>query len=122
MARYTEAVYQVKKLVPLTTDLAERIRAYRFEQRLDSENEAIRQLIEAGLKAGEKIPTRNTKPSGGEGGTEPRVSSKPGGKRSSAKTLRPHQSGPAKPLSKEAQLRELREHGRGGQQRAGGQT
>jgi hypothetical protein len=51
MARYTEPVYPVKKLVPLTTEMAERVREYRFEQRIESENEAIRRLIEAGLKA-----------------------------------------------------------------------
>jgi hypothetical protein len=51
MARYTESIYPVKKLVPLTTELAERIRDYRFANRIDSENEAIRRLIETGLSA-----------------------------------------------------------------------
>ena len=49
MARYTETIYPVKKLVPLTAEQAQRIRDYRFAQQIDSENEAIRQLIEAGL-------------------------------------------------------------------------
>jgi hypothetical protein len=56
MPRYTEVVYPVKKLVPLTTELAERIRDFRFKQRIDSENEAIRRLIELGLKTAEKQP------------------------------------------------------------------
>lgn len=46
-----EPTYPVKKLVNLTEDLAERISTFRHESRLASENEAIRQLIEAGLKA-----------------------------------------------------------------------
>jgi len=61
MARYTEQVFQVKKLVPLTTELAERISEYRHANRISSENEAIRRLIETGLKAG-TIPIRGTKP------------------------------------------------------------
>ena len=36
---------------PLTTELADRIRDFRFKQCIDSENEAIRRLIEAGLEA-----------------------------------------------------------------------
>jgi hypothetical protein len=59
MARYTESIYPVKKLVPLTAELAERIRDYRFANRIDSENEAVRRLIEAGLNA-----ESTTKPSG----------------------------------------------------------
>ena len=76
MARYTEAIYPVKKLVPLTAEMAERIRDYRFEQRIESENEAIRRLIEAGLG--------RSKPSGGSrpGGTrKPRSAGKSASKR-----------------------------------------
>jgi hypothetical protein len=51
MAKSDEQVFPVKKLVRLTTDLAERIKAYRHEQRISSENEAVRQLLELGLKA-----------------------------------------------------------------------
>ena len=50
MARYTETVFPVKKVLNLTTEQAERIREYRFAHRIESENEAIRRLIEAGLK------------------------------------------------------------------------
>jgi hypothetical protein len=46
-----ELVYPVRKLINLTEELAERIANYRFASRLASENEAIRQLIEAGLTA-----------------------------------------------------------------------
>jgi hypothetical protein len=46
-----ETQYPVKKLVPLTEDLAKRVATYRFDERLPSENEAIRRLIELGLKA-----------------------------------------------------------------------
>jgi hypothetical protein len=44
-------IFPVKKLVPLTADLADRIKTFRHEQRINSENEAIRRLIELGLKA-----------------------------------------------------------------------
>jgi hypothetical protein len=54
MARYTETIYPVKKVVNLTAEQSQRIRDYRFEQRLESENEAIRRLIEVGLKASRK--------------------------------------------------------------------
>jgi hypothetical protein len=49
MARYTEQIFPVKKLVPLTAEIADRISEYRHTQRISSENEAIRRLIEAGL-------------------------------------------------------------------------
>jgi hypothetical protein len=54
MARYTEVVYPVKKVVALTNEMADRVRDFRFKQRLDSENEAIRRLIELGLKAADQ--------------------------------------------------------------------
>ena len=45
-----ETIYPVKKLVNLTEDQAQRINDFRFENRIASENEAIRQLIELGLR------------------------------------------------------------------------
>lgn len=73
MARYTEQVYPVKKLVPLTREMAEQIRDYRFAERIESENEAIRRLIEAGLSAaGKSGPS-----SGGEGEGKTDAPSKP---------------------------------------------
>jgi hypothetical protein len=45
-----ETSYPVKKLVNLTEELAESISAFRFDQRIASENEAIRRLIELGLE------------------------------------------------------------------------
>lgn len=47
MAR--EPIYPVKKLVNLTEEQASRISDFRFDQRLQSENEAIRRLIEIAL-------------------------------------------------------------------------
>ncbi|MCV6825399.1 MULTISPECIES: hypothetical protein [Halocynthiibacter] len=49
MAKNT--VYHIKKLVNLTEEQAERIADYRFSERINSENEAIRRLIELGLQA-----------------------------------------------------------------------
>jgi len=42
-----------KKLLTLTPELAQRISDFRFARRIPSETEAIRQLIEAGLRAEE---------------------------------------------------------------------
>jgi hypothetical protein len=47
-------IYPVKKLVNLTEEQAKEIADFRFENRLASENEAIRQLITLGLKAAGK--------------------------------------------------------------------
>ena len=46
-----ETLYPVKKLIYLTAETAARVRAYRFDQRIETDNEAIRRLIEAGLRA-----------------------------------------------------------------------
>jgi hypothetical protein len=62
MARYTEQVYPVKKLVPLTAEMAARVRDYRFAERIESENEAIRRLIEAGLAAAVPAAATTAKP------------------------------------------------------------
>ena len=49
MAKQT--VFPVKTLVNLTDDQAQRIADFRYDNRIPSENEAIRQLIELGLQA-----------------------------------------------------------------------
>ena len=49
MPRYTSTIYPVKKVVNLTAEQTQRIRDYRFAERIESENEAIRRLIDAGL-------------------------------------------------------------------------
>ena len=46
-----EKSFPVKKLVNLTEDQARRVSEFRFDQRLPSENEAVRRLIELGLEA-----------------------------------------------------------------------
>ena len=43
-------IFPVKKLVNLTDEQAKQIADFRFENRLASENEAIRQLIALGLE------------------------------------------------------------------------
>jgi hypothetical protein len=64
-----EVAYPVKKLVNLTEELASRISSFRYEQRIPSENEAIRRLIEAGLRAevapAPEIAPRTREPTGG---------------------------------------------------------
>jgi hypothetical protein len=55
-----EPMLTVKKLVAMTPDLAERIAAFRFEQRINTEAEAIRTLIERGLATAAKKPKADT--------------------------------------------------------------
>lgn len=43
--------YPVKKLLGLTEEMAEQISDYRFDARINSESDAIRELIEIGLEA-----------------------------------------------------------------------
>lgn len=45
-----ETIFPVKKLVNLTAEQASEISEFRFARRLHSENEAIRTLIEMGLR------------------------------------------------------------------------
>lgn len=45
-----ETLYPIKKLVNLTEEQAKFISDFRFSERLPSENEAIRRLIELGLQ------------------------------------------------------------------------
>lgn len=49
-----ETIYPVQKLVYLTDEQAAAIKDFRFAQRLNSENEAIRQLIQLGLEAAQQ--------------------------------------------------------------------
>jgi hypothetical protein len=107
MARYTSTIFPVKKVVNLTVEQAKRIRDYRFAQEIDSENEAIRRLIDAGLgKAPAGAPS---------GGSNPGSARKPA---SAGKTAAPRARKPntldrhaSPPSSKEAQIRALREQG-----------
>ena len=46
-----EPIFTVKKLLAMTPEMARSIDAYRFEQRIKSESEAIRLLISRGLAA-----------------------------------------------------------------------
>jgi hypothetical protein len=56
MAKPTE--FPVKKLIYLTEAQAKSVTEYRFDQRLTSDNEAIRRLIEAGLEKQPKAKAR----------------------------------------------------------------
>src|SRR3954470_13340816 len=93
-------------ITPIPKPLLARIDDYRFENRLPSRSEAIRRLIEAGLKA-KTDPQRS--------GTSPGRSSKPGGDQDAERGA-PKPSPPRKPapraktaaMSKEAQIRVLR--------------
>jgi hypothetical protein len=44
-----ETLYPVRKALQFTAEQWERVRAYRFEQKIDKEAEAVRRLIDLGL-------------------------------------------------------------------------
>ena len=46
----------VRKLVSIPREVWEKIEDYRFDNRIRTESQAIRRLIELGLKAAEKQP------------------------------------------------------------------
>jgi len=71
------ATHPIKKVVGFDPELLERVRNYRFEQRIESENEAIRRLIEAGLGKKAAAPSR----SGSRGARKPRSTGKSASKR-----------------------------------------
>ena len=54
-------IFPVKKLVNLTEGQARRVSEYRFDERLPSENQAVRRLIELGLEAAQ-VQSRGSKP------------------------------------------------------------
>ena len=85
-------------------DLLDQLDGWRRDQAdLPGRPEAIRRLIEAGLKAAK--PNRNRKP-GGSGGAE-----KPSGQAVKPARSSTRRTPKAAPVSKEAQLRALREQG-----------
>jgi hypothetical protein len=51
--------FPVKKLVHLTEEQAAKVNDFRYESRIPSDNEAIRQLIEAGLEHTKKPAKRS---------------------------------------------------------------
>ena len=95
-------LYPVKKLIAITPEAAQAIEDYRFANRLKTEAEAIRRLIDAGLKAANLI--RNPKPGGGS-------AEKPSGQPVKPARSSTRRTPKAAPVSKEAQLRALREQG-----------
>jgi hypothetical protein len=97
-------VGETRKMVTMPADLAQAVDDYRFKNRIKTEAEALRQLIEAGLKASPASPS-----GGGDPGPAPR--GKLGANRVPKKPAPEHKAEPAAPLSKEAQIRALREQG-----------
>ena len=94
-----------RKMVSLPAELAQAVEDYRFANRLKTEAEAIRRLIEAGLGA------RGTRGGPRPGSSGPGGARKPG---STGKTTAPRARKAPAPkaaplVSKEAQIRALRE-------------
>jgi hypothetical protein len=92
-------------ITPIPTDLLVRIDDYRFTKRLPSRAEAIRRLIEAGLSTSEKGGTSDD---GGAGGKSKPRATKPPSSPEKPKPA-PRSAAPTTSLTKEAQLRALRE-------------
>src|SRR5258708_36805665 len=111
MARYTETISPVKKLVPLTAELAQAISESRSRRRISSENEAIRQLIGAGLKARQVDEVSGGSPPGAGSARKPASPGKTTAPRAKKPTASDRQATAAQ--TKEAQIRALREQGAG---------
>jgi hypothetical protein len=99
-------IYPIKKLIGFDAELWENIRDYRFKARLNTESDAVRQLIEAGLSKAPAVAA-----SGGSGsGRSSKPSTKPVPRpRKPAAPSR--KAEPAAPISKLDQIRALREQG-----------
>ena len=70
-------LYPIKKLIAITPETAQAIEDYRFENRLKTEAEAIRRLIETGLGKAEATAPGSS----GAGGTrKPRSTGKSAGR------------------------------------------
>ena len=69
-------LYPIKKLIAITPETAQAIEDYRFENRLKTEAEAIRQLIAAGLGKTAAVPSG----SGSGSARKPRSTAKSAGR------------------------------------------
>jgi hypothetical protein len=105
MARPAE--FPVKKLIAITPEVAKAIEDYRFDKRLKTEAEAMRRLIEAGLRAEKAAPSSSSN-------SDPSGSSKPSTKpvpRPRKPAASSRKAEPAAPRSKLDQIRAMREQG-----------
>jgi hypothetical protein len=55
-----ETTYQIRKALQFTSEQWERVRAFRFDQKIDTEAEAVRRLIDLGLEAAKKQVTSSS--------------------------------------------------------------
>src|ERR1051325_4447016 len=94
-----------RKLVSIPNELLRSIEDFRFQHRIKTEAEAIRRLIEAGLKGAQVSQPTGTDPAGSD--KPPRQKAAP---RASKPAAEP-KAKPAAPLSKFEQLRALRARG-----------
>jgi hypothetical protein len=96
-------------MISLPQQMAEAVDEYRFSQRIRTEADAIRQLIEAGLKGAQVAPPGASGGSSKPGGDAERQGS--GNSPPKAPARKPAPRAKAAAMSKEAQLRALREQG-----------
>jgi hypothetical protein len=97
--------YPIKKVIGFDSEMLERIRNFRFDQRIDTESDAIRQLIETGLKASPSAPSGGSTP----GSARRPASDDKTAPRAKKPTASDRQATAAQ--TKEAQIRALREQG-----------
>jgi hypothetical protein len=98
---------ETRKIVSLPAELAQAIEDYRFANRMKTEAEAIRRLIELGLgKARSSAPSGGSNPGSAR---KPASTMKTAAPRAKKPTASDRQASP--PSSKEAQIRALRENG-----------
>jgi len=104
-------IMETRKLVSLTPELARAIEDFRFTNRISSESEAIRRLIEAGLsKAATAAPVDRGNP-GGSGKSDASEDLSLASRLK--KPARPPRKAETAPRSKLDQIRALREQGAG---------
>ena len=52
-----KTAYPVRKALQFTAEQWEQVRAFRFDQKISTEADAVRRLIELGLEAAKRQPT-----------------------------------------------------------------
>jgi hypothetical protein len=55
-----ETAYPIRKALQFTAEQWEQVRAFRFEQHIETEASAVRRLIELGLEAAKRQQERTT--------------------------------------------------------------
>ena len=103
------AKHPIKKVVGFDAALLERVRDFRFGQRIASENEAIRRLIEAGLNAQAGAGSGGKRPDVQGKGLQPTTLGRSGPGTEGAPSPSPKKPRAKPAATKEAQIQAVRE-------------